>query len=496
MKKMNCYGIDLGTTNSCVTIINNDGKPEIVKNANGQDLTPSVVCYPQGKDSVIVGQAAKNGRLFREKTTVSWIKREIGKEFGAQTPFPRNLTPVQISADILKKLVADANQQTHQEIKDVVITVPAYFNEPECRQTLEAGKLAGLNVLKLVKEPTAAAVAQGLKWQTTTEKYLLVLDLGGGTFDLTLLKVKERNFTVLLTDGERCLGGHDWDMVFAQELVKRHSQRNQSGKKLDFNDRLLKISFLKIAEEAKEQLSEAEEWEVFTEWEGIGIAHTITRDEFESLTKPLVDRVFTRVKKVLDLARSKFRLNVADIDFYLVGGSTKMPCIRRELENILSKYYSCPNPKIYASDVDFCVAKGAAILADEIINETNNIHFTDVTSKSYGFYCHSKEKDKYIVANIIKANTSLPAHGEESFATMVDNQKQIRIQIYESTSMKDEILPNEARLISSNYYLNIVGNHPKETEFTVSFDLDENGILNFHCSAIGGLPVDGQVQTD
>lgn len=483
------YGIDLGTTYSCVAYVNQYGEAEVLPNSLGERTTPSVVYFEEDGIHYDVGRLAKNGQVQYPEQTVSLIKREMGGEYTKPTRFPWNLTPVEISACILKKLVEDANNaKDGAPCCDVVITCPAYFDAIARKQTEQAGEIAGLKVHRIVTEPTAAAIAYGFKsGPVDQDQYVLVYDLGGGTFDITLIRIRGKSFKVLVTGGCRELGGADWDMILAEKLLERFNAACRTD--YSFDDSAMKNHFLLEAEKTKHFLTAKSGVAVPIGWAGKSASITVSRDNFDQWTAPLLDRTIEMTRDLLARAKEKcgFVLS-ADTTVLLVGGSSRMPQVKERLRKEFDR--TAPSVEIKIYDPDECVAKGAAQIGD-IVEELENpaasgtgeekkrrtgISFYDVTAKTYG--TDVRKADAVMVRNLIMANANLPARGEAVFKTIRDDQQFVSLEIYESDSMEQHILPEVAHLLDGDHRLTLPSGLPKETPIHVRFEVDVQGMLH------------------
>lgn len=482
------YGIDLGTTNSCVACINQYGQAEILPNSLGSRTTPSVVYFSEDGYSYTVGQIAKNGQVNDYKQTVSFIKREMGKDYEPPTPFPNNLTPTEISARILSELVKDANNATDgEDCFDVVITCPAYFGTVAREQTRLAGELAGLNVLRIINEPTAAAIAYGKKFKDDEEKYVLVYDLGGGTFDVTLIRIRGKNFKVIVTGGSATLGGYDWDLRLAEKFLERFNKECSTNYSFEDNPGL-KNQFMLFAEDTKKFLTAREQTRVDLGWQGTTVKFTVTREEFDSWTKDLLDQTIKHVRALLEKARQKGVELTKATDILCVGGSSRMPQVTKRL----TEEFGGIGCEILLRDPDECVAKGAAQIGD-IVEEQEDISvikdsedrftFYDVTAKTYGTDMMKRGDTNTYVRNLVFANSTLPARGDHTFCTSYDNQDYIPINIYESDSMEKVIAEKDAVFLDEGKQLPLPPNLPQGTPVDIRFEVDKQGILHVTASA-------------
>ena len=491
------FGIDLGTTYSCVSQVDKFDQAIVLKNFEGKNTTPSVVYF--GSDNkVIVGDEAKELSKLEPEKTVSLVKRSISTDeaYSKPTKFPNGLDPTEISAYILKKIVADANSagQFPQPIKDVVITCPAYFGTKERLRTKQAGEIAGLNVLTIINEPTAAAIAYGMKVQE--EKIILVYDLGGGTFDVTIIRVNGGTITVIATGGDHHLGGVDWDTILSAYLLNQYNKENKTSYTFD-SDPVLKNTLMLLAEEQKKRLSAKDSVNAVVTFEGNSSRIEISRSVFDQLTEFKLDETIEKTKEVLEIAKGKGFTKIDEV--LLVGGSSRMPQIKARVD----KELGCDSK---LTDPDECVAKGAAIFAmneayavaleeyaegtrDEKpagIGVANRTRVLNVTSKTYGLECVVDGKD--MVSNMIFANTLLDGNCKavETFYTLVDNQTGVTLPIYESDvtdKIKDkEIDINMAVPMEEGKpnVLKLSNKYPKGTPVQVVFEIDTEGILHVH----------------
>ena len=457
-------GIDLGTTNSVVAILEG-GEPAVVANAEGNRTTPSIVAF-KGEE-VLVGELAKRQAITNPDNTIRSIKREIGTSW--KQKFEGNeYTPQEISARILQKLKRDAEAYLGEDVTEAVITVPAYFNDAERQATKEAGKIAGLNVLRIINEPTAASLAYGL--ENSEDQKILVYDLGGGTFDVSVLEISEGVFEVKSTAGDSKLGGDDWDEKVMDWLVEKF--KSSTGIDIS-NDKMAMQRIKEGAEKAKIELSSTSETEInlpFITANDAGPQHLLeklSRSEFEKITSDLVDRTKDPVNKAIDDAGLSF----SDIDhIILVGGSTRIPSIQALVKTMTGKD---PHKGVNPDEV---VASGAAIQAGVLKGDVKDVLLLDVTPLTLGV-----ETKGGIVAKMIERNTTIPTKRSETFTTAEDGQTEVEIHV----------LQGEREMASGNkslgkFKLTEIPSAKQGTpQIEVTFDIDANGIVNVNAKDLG-----------
>ena len=457
-------GIDLGTTNSVVAVLEG-GEPTVIANAEGNRTTPSIVAFKS--EEVLVGELAKRQAITNPDNTVRSIKRHIGTNW-KQNFEGKDYTPQEISARILQKLKRDAESYLGDDVTDAVITVPAYFNDAERQATKEAGQIAGLNVLRIINEPTAASLSYGL--ENNEDQKILVFDLGGGTFDVSILEISEGVFEVKSTSGDSKLGGDDWDQRVMDWLIDKF--KSSTGIDLS-NDKMAIQRVQEGAEKAKIELSSTSETEInlpFITANDAGPQHLLeklSRSEFEKITADLVERTKEPVEKALSDAGMQF----TDIDHViLVGGSTRMPSVQQLVKSLTGKD---PHKGVNPDEV---VASGAAIQAGVLKGDVKDVLLLDVTPLTLGV-----ETKGGIMTKMIERNTTIPTKRSEVFSTAENNQTQVEIHI----------LQGEREMASGNKSLgrftltDIPAAMAGTPQIEVTFDIDANGIVNVNAKDLG-----------
>lgn len=479
-------GIDLGTTNSCVSIMEG-GKPVVITNSEGNRTTPSIVAFTN-KGEVLVGQPAKNQMVTNPENTIFSIKRFMGNTYNEVTeersrmPYTvleedgkvkiktleGNFTPQEISARILQKMKQTAEEYLGETVTDAIITVPAYFNDSQRQSTKDAGRIAGLNVLRIINEPTAAALAYGI--EKKKDEKIAVYDLGGGTFDISILELADGLFEVKSTNGDTHLGGDDFDHAVIDWLISEF--KKEQG--IDLNNDKMALQRLKeAAEKAKKELSSSLQTDInlpYLTADASGPKHlnvSLTRSKFEELIRDLVEKTRIPCEKAMQDAG----LNLNDInEVILVGGSTRIPLVQETVKNIFNKE---PNKSV---NPDEAVAMGAAVQGGIIKGDVKDVLLLDVTPLSLGI-----ETEGSVMTVLINRNTTIPTHKNQVFSTAADNQPSVTIRV----------LQGERKMANDNRELgrfDLVGIPPAPRgvpQIDVSFDIDANGIVHVSAKDLG-----------
>ena len=479
-------GIDLGTTNSCVSIMEG-GKPVVITNSEGNRTTPSIVAFTN-KGEVLVGQPAKNQMVTNPENTIFSIKRFMGNTYNEVTeersrmPYTvleedgkvkiktleGNFTPQEISARILQKMKQTAEEYLGETVTDAIITVPAYFNDSQRQSTKDAGRIAGLNVLRIINEPTAAALAYGI--EKKKDEKIAVYDLGGGTFDISILELADGLFEVKSTNGDTHLGGDDFDHAVIDWLISEF--KKEQG--IDLNNDKMALQRLKeAAEKAKKELSSSLQTDInlpYLTADASGPKHlnvSLTRSKFEELIRDLVEKTRIPCEKAMQDAG----LTLNDIDeVILVGGSTRIPLVQEIVKNVFNKE---PNKSV---NPDEAVAMGAAVQGGIIKGDVKDVLLLDVTPLSLGI-----ETEGSVMTVLINRNTTIPTHKNQVFSTAADNQPSVTIRV----------LQGERKMANDNRELgrfDLVGIPPAPRgvpQIDVSFDIDANGIVHVSAKDLG-----------
>ena len=459
-------GIDLGTTNSCVSVLEG-GEPVVIANAEGNRTTPSIVGFAKNGER-LVGETAKRQAVTNPDRTISSIKRHMGEDFTVEID-GKKYTPQDISAMILGKLKADAESYLGEKVTEAVITVPAYFSDAQKQATKDAGKIAGLDVKRIINEPTAASLAYGLDKEEGSHK-ILVYDLGGGTFDVSILELGDGVFEVLATNGDTALGGDDFDNAIMNFLAESFAKENGVDLR---NDKMAAQRLKEAAEKAKKELSSAQTTSInlpfitVTEAGPLHLNMDLSRAKFDQLTAGLVERSLEPVRKAMNDAG----VTNADLEkVILVGGSTRIPAVQTAVQRITGKEpFKGINP-------DECVSVGAAIQAGVLTGEVHDVLLLDVTPLSL-----SIETLGGVATKLIERNTTIPTKKSQIFSTAADNQTAVDIHV-----MQGEREMAAGNITLGRFQLTGIPAAPRGVpQIEVTFDIDANGIVNVSAKDLG-----------
>lgn len=472
---MNAYGIDLGTTYSCIAILGHNGEPHVFQNPYGLYTTPSVVYFGDGpldSGEIMVGTDAKNQMVLYPERTVAFIKRQMSNPSYRHQINPHvNISPAMVSALILRKLVCDANEARRAEglqpIEKAVISVPAYFGHNERALTKQAGHIAGLRVIDIINEPTAAALSYGINYPSGSN--IMVYDLGGGTFDVSIMRINGKQMDTISTDGNQRLGGKDWDEALLNFAFRRAGLDITVDDIADTPDY---PAMMNAAENCKKLLSRSPQSTIRFTYRGRIYTESITRTAFEEITADLLDETVNIIRHAFTIATQP--ITPDDIsEIILVGGSSYMPMVKRRLQ----QEFKC-NIRLDAVKADLAVAQGAAIRAAQYDGfETGATIGTDLSSHSYGMrsYVHGTNEEK--IFNLIKRNDPLIFENTRTFCTRADNQESANISIYETDAIDDRVDVDNGRLLEEK---DINWGHPvpKETDITLHVIRAKDGIVH------------------
>ncbi len=536
MDSKHVFGIDLGTTYSCIAVVDDlSGKPYLIPNAEGEVTTPSVVLF-EDENTRVVGKEAKNTAVLDAERVVEMVKRNMGTADWRWGYLGQEYSPEEISSYILRKIVDDAEEQLGTRPEEVVITCPAYFGIPQREATAAAGRIAGLDVLEVINEPTAAAIAYGL--QDDRDQVVLVYDLGGGTFDISVIEISAGSVSVIATGGDHELGGRDWDEQVVTFLAREWMRETGSSDDPSSSSESLQ-ELWRRAEDAKRSLTARTEVRVPVSHGGQRVTVTLTRDRFEDLTQHLLENTMSFTRDTVAMAKE---LGHPVIDrMLLVGGSTRMPQVTRRLEAEFGQ-----EPQVHEPDQS--VAKGAAVygqklsigrrinteiarelgtspdqvgeaeiapeikeraeraVADELgmrlpaLKKLNDMRVTNVVSHSFGVVAVKDEASGLVefISNLVLAQEPLPAKRTREYGTLVDNQREVHLRIMESTARADEIDDLDEGSEVGDAMLPMAPNLPANSPIEVTFELNTQGRLHITGKdlATGGRTVTATIETN
>lgn len=481
MKDDYCIGIDLGTTYSCLAYIDGEGNPIVEKNFEQEDTTPSVVLFNENGE-IIVGSPAKDmAVMYPSNRTITAVKRQIGTDYKVNIDGDI-YTPVTLSAAILKKMINDFNEAHGCDVRKAIITCPAYFGQNERDSTKYAGKIAGLDDVTIINEPTAAAISFGYGGDGS-KKRVIVYDLGGGTFDVTVLEIEGNSFTAVATDGERLLGGRDWDRALAAVIKNKVSQSSGIPMAEIEEDRDAAVTLEIDTESIKKRLTTAESTRGTLTVGGVKTVYSVTRAEFESATAPLLNRTLEIIDRVL--TSKSFGLDDID-EIILVGGSSRMPQIKN---GISAKY---PGAKVRVFDPDRSIAKGAAIFARSRdlesvdVTDTQKLIVKNVLSKTFGVRVEYNGKE--MISNIIYRNETLPIESVKIYYPIEEGQPSVLVEIFEDSALRSDNTPR-TDLIDGNsvgeFEMDLPDGIGMDTPIKVTFKAAEDGTISAEVECMG-----------
>jgi molecular chaperone DnaK len=517
------YGIDLGTTYSCIAHVDEHGKPVVLQNAEGNMTTPSVVFF-ESKDNVVVGQAAQEVVSIHTDLCVSTVKRVMGDPHWEREFYGHLYKPQDISSFILRKVVGDAEKITGEKIEEVVITCPAYFGVNEKEATKQAGILAGLNVLYVIPEPTAAALAYGI--EQDQDQVILVYDLGGGTFDITLIEIKDREINVICTGGDHQLGGKDWDDAIVSYFTQRFEESTGTSADALLEDQDTYQELLTAAERCKKMLSSRQSVVEAVRFGGERVKVDLTRETFDRITAQYLERTLSLADQELEKARERGYVKIHKL--LLVGGSTYMPQV---LETVKKKFPF----EVLQYDPNQAIAKGAALFGykfylDEQINirlggepdiasqaviesahravalehglalpglkSIVNKKIVNVSSKSFGVVVMNRQNQE-VVSNIIEINDAVPRTITKQFGTHADDQLQIDLRCMENKHRGLQEVDLSACTLVGEAVLAFARPLPRSSPIEITFDLSPDGLLTIKARDLAtGGKIDAQFKTE